>query len=328
MKFLLDVAVAFGLLKVFAKVTAGQCRSNKCMVGKTAIVTGGSSGIGYETAADLASRGCKVIIADKADRAVSREALIERTGNPEVIYKHINLASFKSVREFAKEIIKTEKRLDLLINNAGISGIRNKLTEDGQLKVMQVNHLGPFLLTHLLADLIIRTPMSRIVFVSSILSFTNNLKKADMLNIPLNTTLDSMYAWKEYSNSKLCAMMAANVFSEKLQEGGVMVNSAIPGLVFSSNDPILNMPNNSPLNFIINKLLYLKIVLYGKNVYEGSQTVLYCALENDLNQVSGKVFADCMSVMQPPLAQIWDFRSRIWNKSEELVKLTESEKLK
>lgn len=98
----------------------------------------------------LASRGCKVIIADcNVDESI-RDAIIKETNNPNIFLKYINLASFKSVREFAHDLKKSEDKIDILINNAGTGKGVSALTEDGVGFTMQVNYYSAFLLTHLL----------------------------------------------------------------------------------------------------------------------------------------------------------------------------------
>lgn len=107
-------------------------------------------GIGYQIVLGLASRGCRVIIADcNIDESI-KETIYKETHNPNIVLKYINLASFKSIREFADDIRKTEEKLDILINNAGIGKGLSAVTEDGINMTMQVNYYGAFLLTHLL----------------------------------------------------------------------------------------------------------------------------------------------------------------------------------
>lgn len=92
-----------------------------------------------------------MIIADKDDTEKTKNQIIRTTKNPNVIVKYLNLASFESVRKFVEEIYKTEDRLDILINNAGVAVSQEIVSEDGLNAAFQVNHYGPFLLTHLLA---------------------------------------------------------------------------------------------------------------------------------------------------------------------------------
>ncbi|KAF2887693.1 hypothetical protein ILUMI_18480 [Ignelater luminosus] len=138
------------IIKIFAKLTAGWCKSNAYLGGKTALITGGSTGIGYETALGLAARGCRVIIAHKNEIPHLKEDIIKKTGNSNIVIKHFDMASLESVRELARDINENENRLDMLINNAGVGGWHNCYTKDGLHKSMQINHFGGFLLTHLL----------------------------------------------------------------------------------------------------------------------------------------------------------------------------------
>lgn len=108
-------------------------------------------GIGYFTALELASRGCRVIIADILDAEDAKKSIIRKTNNTNIAVKRVDLADLESVRKFANDINKTEERLDILINNAGIGARKPQKTKDGLDLVTQTNYFGPFLLTHLLA---------------------------------------------------------------------------------------------------------------------------------------------------------------------------------
>ena len=139
--------------------------------GRVAIVTGANSGIGYETALALAGKGATVIMAcrnlDKANAAADQ---IRRT-NPagQVVVLQLDLGDLDSVRKFATEFQASYDRLDLLINNAGIMAPPYGKTAQGFESQFGVNHLGHFALTGLLLDLILATPGSRIVTVSSVM---------------------------------------------------------------------------------------------------------------------------------------------------------------
>jgi retinol dehydrogenase-12 len=89
-------------------------------------------------------------MADITDMEKSKLDIIKFTNNPNVFAKHLDLSSLKSVRDFASEILKSEDKLDILINNAGVLVAKNNRTGDGLHPVMQVNYFGHFLLTHLL----------------------------------------------------------------------------------------------------------------------------------------------------------------------------------
>ncbi|XP_017562360.1 retinol dehydrogenase 13 isoform X1 [Pygocentrus nattereri] len=109
------------LILVRKWIAGGTCKSKARLDGKTALITGANTGIGKETARDLARRGARVVMACRdLTRAENAAEEIQRTtGNGNVVIRHLNLASLYSVREFAKDFLATEERLDILVNNAG-----------------------------------------------------------------------------------------------------------------------------------------------------------------------------------------------------------------
>ena len=138
--------------------------------GRTAVITGANSGLGFETARVLAGRGATVVLACRnLERAAEAEARI-RAGvrGAKVAVQELDLASLASVHRAADELRASHPRLDLLINNAGGLRLRHTVTEDGFELTLATNHLGPFALTGLLLDRLLATPGSRIVTVSSI----------------------------------------------------------------------------------------------------------------------------------------------------------------
>ena len=148
------------------------CKSKASLKGKTVIVTGANTGIGKTTALDMARRGARVIMACRSEKRAmpAVKEIIAETKNEEVIFMQLDLASFNSVNEFSNAFLKAEKRLDILINNAGMIGQKAaKHNKDGIELTLAVNHLGPFLLTQNLLDLLIKSgPGSRIINVSSL----------------------------------------------------------------------------------------------------------------------------------------------------------------
>ncbi|XP_064072092.1 retinol dehydrogenase 11-like [Vanessa tameamea] len=156
------------------KYFKNNCTCAVSLLGKVVIITGANSGIGYHAALEIAAKGGRVILACRnEDKGLAaRDRIITATGNSNVVYKHLDLSALDSVRRFANDVIATEDRLDVLINNAGMYGSRVKYTEDGILEGFQVNHFGHFLLTLLLSELLKKSKPSRIINVSSILHYT------------------------------------------------------------------------------------------------------------------------------------------------------------
>ncbi|KAK8745285.1 hypothetical protein OTU49_000112, partial [Cherax quadricarinatus] len=147
------VVVLILTVKFIYRYQSGRCTSKTRLVGKTAIVTGASAGIGKETARDLAQRGARVILAcrnvEKAERVA--EDIKKTTGNTDVVVRQVDTSDLTSVRKFAEDILRTETALHILVNNAGMSGMKKrKLTADGLEVTMATNHFGHFLLTNML----------------------------------------------------------------------------------------------------------------------------------------------------------------------------------
>lgn len=135
------------------------------LTGRTAVVTGANSGIGFETALVLARHGASVVLACRnVDKAADAAARIPG----DVGIQQLDLCSLASVRTAAERLLADHRRIDLLVNNAGAFRSRYVVTEDGFESTFAGNHLGPFALTGLLLERLLATPGSRVVTVSSI----------------------------------------------------------------------------------------------------------------------------------------------------------------
>lgn len=296
-------------VKVYQKLTVGICRSSAHMVGKVVIVTGANSGIGLETAKDLASRGAKVILACRNVRRceVAKEQIIEFSGNKDIYCRQLDLTSLASVREFCNEILRTEKRLDVLINNAGAGGLGNYKTADGLQVGMQVNYFAPFLLTCLLLPLLKSSAPSRIVNVSSMI---HKYGEIDFENLNMEKY------WSDYlvyANSKLYTILMTLELSHILKRTGVTANSLHPGM--AATNIFRNIP--SP---IIRKFLEKSIGFMFQTVWEAAQTPIYLAVSPDLNEVSGKYFCDCREKRPSNKATDAAMAKCLWRATENLVK--------
>ena len=139
------------------------------LTGKVIIVTGGNSGLGYESVKAFTEKGAEVILASRSvekGEAACMEILKE-IPEGKIKVMSLDLMDFSSIKDFANEFHKKYDRLDVLLNNAGIMMVPYGLTTDGFERQFGTNHLGHFALTGLLIDLLVNTPESRIVNVSS-----------------------------------------------------------------------------------------------------------------------------------------------------------------
>ncbi len=164
-------------------INGRQCPSKLRIDGKTVVITGGNTGIGKETALELARRGGRVIIACRdASRGESAVSDIRRkSANNDVFFRSLDLASTDSIRKFSQEILEAEPRIDILILNAGVMFTPYQLTRDGFELQFGVNHLGHFLLTQLLLERLKESAPSRVVVVSSLVHSMGKLDFADMM---------------------------------------------------------------------------------------------------------------------------------------------------
>ncbi|XP_060529386.1 retinol dehydrogenase 13-like [Cylas formicarius] len=303
------------------KIVCFYCRSKVCMVGKTAIVTGGGSGIGYQIALDLASKGCRIIIADVVNYTEAARDVAKETHNPNVIGMKLDNQSFTLVREFAQHIIDNEPRLDILINNAGIASTVKTYTQDGLHRTMQVNYFSHFLLTHLLLDLLKKSKPSRIIFTSSIIAYITNLNVEDM---NLQGSDDSLWnAIKEsaYGYSKLCQAAAAKTFAVKLKGTGVTANAFHPGGVRSKIFFRALREESRWLPVFMGLFTWT----YGKSTEEGAQTAVYLAQADEVEKVTGAFFQEGRAVFQPLQLRSEDTCQKIWRNSVKYTKLEPSE---
>ena len=196
--------------------------------GKVAIVTGASSGIGFEAAKVLANKNARVILAvrnlDKGKSAL--EKIKSQNANANVTVMVLDLADLSFVRKFVDDLKKQFSRLDLLINNVGVMIPPYSKTKDGFELQFGTNHLGHFALTGLLIDLITKTPESRIVNVSS------NAHKYGNLNFnDLNWDRRKYKAWKAYGDSKISNLYFTYELKSWLEKNksNIKVTAAHPG---------------------------------------------------------------------------------------------------
>ncbi|XP_038218506.1 retinol dehydrogenase 12-like [Zerene cesonia] len=293
-------------LRLYFQPVKEVCRCKTKLNGKVALVTGGNSGIGLETARELARRGAKVIIAsrDVARSAAAVSDIISTTGNPQVEHKHLDLSKFKSVRQLAEDFNKSGDPLHILVNNAGVSSLKNRLTEDGIDMIMQINHFGHALLTNLLLDKLKESAPSRIVVVSSI------LHHVAILNLDDLAAKNKSHFMVRYNNSKLCNILWARALAKVLPKG-VTVNCLHPGLV--STNIFQKVP--PLLGFVVGKILDI----FFKVPKEGAQTVIHLCVSPDLEEQSGGYYTECQVKKPSKVAQDDDLADAVWQKTTELI---------
>ncbi len=197
------------------------------MTGKICIVTGANSGIGLETARGLAARGATVILAcrnqQKGEAALAE--LKASTNNEDLHLMLVDLADMASIRTMAAAFRQQFQQLDLLVNNAGVFIPTRQTSVDGYELTFATNHVAYFLLTHFLLDLLVATPASRIVNVSSDAHRGGAMHFDDL-------QLESGYGgYKAYAQSKLANILFSSELARRLGTTTPTVNSLHPGVV-------------------------------------------------------------------------------------------------
>ena len=297
-----------GIFKVYNAPVI--CLSKGTLKGKTVVITGGTSGIGYETVFHLASRGARVIIGCRELKKGLKIAkrLREESKQKYIEIKLLDLASLSSVREFANDIIEEVDNVDVLINNAAIiSKDERSVTNDNLEETFQVNYLSHFLLTTLLIEKMKENTSARIINV--VCDFQEG--KLNFIDLQSKDTFSRMRA---YYNSKLALLYFTHQLSKFLEGTGITSYAVNPGLSETNL-----WRNIFPYGYRITWLFLLPwIYVFCKSPSYGAETTYYCSLDRELEGVSGKYYRNCKQV------EIGIFNNgkseKLWEISERLTK--------
>jgi len=286
--------------------SGGVCTSVVRLDGKIVIITGANTGIGKETAIDLAKRGAIVIM---ACRNVSRgetalKEVKEQSQSDQVFLKVLDLSSLRSIREFSVEFLSEYKKLDILVNNAGIMMCPYSQTEDGLESQLGVNHFGHFALTNLLLPHLVLAGTSRIVNVSSKAHKGINTMNFDDIHLERNY---SPYA--AYSRSKLANILFTKELHRRLSTTGVTVYALHPGVIATE---LTRYSAAAKFFFTLGSP-------FMKSVKEGAQTSIYCAVEEGIEKYSGLFFSDCALSESSAASCDEEIAKKLWDVSEKLT---------
>ncbi|XP_061911885.1 retinol dehydrogenase 13-like isoform X1 [Entelurus aequoreus] len=321
-KYVLPVSVfgtAIGCAVIIKNhVTGGRCHSKAKLNGKTVVITGANTGIGKETARELAKRGGRVIMGcrdmEKCE-AAARE-IRGNTLNPHVYACKLDLASMASIREFAVRIKEKEQRVDVLINNAGVMRCPPWKTEDGFEMQFGVNHLGHFLLTNLLLDKLKESAPSRVINLASLAHIVGKMDFDD-----LNWERKKYDTKQAYCQSKLANVLFTRELAKRLQGTGITVNAVHPGIVATE----LGRHTGLHRSWLSSTALGPFFSLLVKNPELGSQPSIYMAVAEEMEGVTGRYY-DVLSEKEPaPQAMDEEAARRLWEISSRLVGLEEKE---
>lgn len=279
------------------------------MNNKLCVITGANSGIGFETAKELAKQGAFIVMAcrneDKAESA-KREILRESpSSGVDIVLCDFSIQS--EIRAAADQIKASYEKIDVLINNHGfIAGSYNE-TVDGLEETFGVNHIGYFLFTNLLLDHVKAAGSARIINVAS------DAHKGGEFD-PSNLQLKQNYSyWKAYQNSKLFNILFTIELAERLKGTGVTANCLHPGVIKS------NFGSNS--TFLI-RIFWKLAGPFMKSNKQGAQTTIYLATSDEVKEVNGAYFKN--SKVKAPADHALDKEAaeKLWEISEQLCELS------
>jgi NAD(P)-dependent dehydrogenase (short-subunit alcohol dehydrogenase family) len=237
-------------------------------LGRSAVVTGATGGLGYETALALAKAGAEVILAGRDDRKgqaaiekISREAL-----GAKVVYETLDLASLQSIADFAQRM-HSRSSLDLLINNAGVMALpRRQTTADGFEMQFGTNYLGHFALTARLLPLLRRASGPRVVSISSLAHRTGLIDFDDLQGA-------RVYApWKAYGQSKLAMLIFALELQRRSDASGWNLTSTAAHPGFARTGLFASGPGG-----LLSLATDLAAPLFGQSAADGARPTLFAA---------------------------------------------------
>jgi retinol dehydrogenase-14 len=278
--------------------------------GKTILVTGATGGIGFEAAVELARRGARVVMVGR-DAGRTAAALAEaqtRSGSREITSLLCDFSSQADIRALAQAYRTAHDRLDVLVNNAGGVHKAREVTKDGIEATIAVNHLGYFLLTNLLLDLIVKSAPARIVTVASIGHRRGTLDFDD-----LGFEKGGYSIMRAYGRSKLGNVLFASELARRLEGRGVTSNSLHPGSVDT------NIWSGAPL--WAKPLIAIVFRPFFISAKEGGDRIVQLAASPDLDGVTGRYFEEGHPVPPALLAQDAALARRLWEVSAGLVGL-------
>jgi len=295
--------------------TADEVLEGIDLTGKLALVTGGSSGLGAETARAFASKGARVVIT--ARNMAKGEEIVKgiraSTGNEDVEVMELELGSFASIRAFAENFLAKHDTLDILVNNAGVMACPFAKTEDGFEMQFGTNHLGHFLLTGLLTPALVKAAPSRIVAVSS-----RGHRRSAVVFEDINFERRPYDEWASYGQSKTANVLHVIELERRLGPRGVHAYALHPGVIRTELSRHLNQEATDRLSS-----------LRHKTVEAGAATSVYAATAPELEGRGGLYLFDCkIAEVNDDESAVDTLRShaidpeaakRLWVESEKMV---------
>jgi retinol dehydrogenase-14 len=277
-------------------------------VSRVAVVTGASSGLGLETARALAARGGEVVLVCRDSGRGASALASTRSGAPQASLELeiADLSSQRAVRALADRLLARHPRIDLLVSNAGVVTRTRAITEDGVERQFAVNHLAPFLLTHLLRGALVAAAPSRVVVVASAVEAMGRLDFEDLSRAGSYDPIDA------YCQSKLANVLFTRELARRLGGTGVTANCVHPGV--AATKLLLDYSGRPAAYGLVQRLRYLSPRV-------AARAIVHVATAPELHQTTGAFFVDGAPASGSPASQDTALADRLWRVSEQLTGL-------
>ena len=274
------------------------------LTGKIAIVTGANSGMGMDTTAALADMGATVVMLCRNEKR-GKEALelLKQRAERQLDLMLCDLGDFASIRNFADAFRKKYEKLDILVNNAGFISLDRQITKDGLERQFGVNHMGHFILTMKLVDII--PDGGRIVNVASGAHKTGKIHFED---INLSKGFNVI---KAYSQSKLANVLFTRELARRLQEKKILVNCCHPGAVATN----IGVSRDTGFGKTITGMLKP----FFQTPEKGARTAIYLASDENIDGITGEYFYRCRVAKSSKRSKDKELAKRLFAFSEELA---------
>lgn len=309
-----------------ATATAAEIIAGHDLTGKETIVTGGYSGIGYQTSKALASAGARVVIAgrdaSRGEAAVAR--LKQATGNEKIVFRPLDLSSLESVTGWARRHVATGKPLHILVNNAGIMATPLQRTADGFEAQLGVNHLAHFAFTLGLLPCLRTAGDARVVCLTS-----SAHRRSDIDYDDPNYDHRPYDPWQAYGQSKTANALFATGFAAHHGGTGLSVNAVMPGAIHTALQRHMDRTSLERRGWL--DAAGNPVSDGWKTPEQGAATSVWAAVAPELGGVSGRYLADC-AIAEPwtrddplpgghylPYALDRDNAERLWRLSRKLL---------
>lgn len=278
---------------------------------KTILITGANEGLGFEAARQLAMLDHHIILMcrhqGKAEAAKRR--IIRESQNENITIIIANLAQHQQIRIASEKIIEKFSHIDVLINNAGGVFSNFEKSLDGLEMTIAVNHFSQFLLTYYLQDLLKASKHARVINVSSDSHYSGGVDFESF------TSKKDYNILKAYSQSKLCNVLFTNYLANMWQPFGITVNALNPGRVKTK----IGIKARKPIHQLGWKLLTF---FSSSSIKKGTATHIMLAIDDNLNNVSGKYFSKTKQKTASKLSQDENLSAALWKFSENFAGIT------